>query len=94
MADQEKVIEMLGKVSCFFKSLLAVGWQCDADTYREYLESVNMAIALLKEQEPVKPKWASGIKGSDALCGSCWAWLFDHSWTYCPRCGRKVRWDD
>ena len=52
------------------------------------------AIALLKEQEPVKPKWASGIKGSEALCGSCMAWLSDHSWAYCPRCGRKVKWDE
>lgn len=48
-----------------------------------------------KEKEPIEPKWASGIKGgADALCGSCMAWLSDHSWGYCPRCGRKVKWDE
>jgi hypothetical protein len=51
MTDREKVIERLGKVSYYFKSLRAVGWQGDADIYREHQESVNMAIALLKEQE-------------------------------------------
>ena len=47
--------------------------------------AVHDMLTLLKEPEPVKPKWASGIKGSDALCGACWAWLFDHSWAYCPQ---------
>ena len=59
------------------------------------VDVIEDAVELLKEQEPVEPKWASGIKGSgDALCGSCWAWLFDHSWAYCPRCGKAVKWDD
>lgn len=51
MPDREKVIERLKRVSYYFKRLLAVGWQGDADIYREYRESVNMAIALLKEQD-------------------------------------------
>jgi len=51
MTDREKVVERLGRVSYYFKSLLAVGWQGDADTYREHRESVNMAIAMLKEQK-------------------------------------------
>ena len=51
MADLEKVIKRLEKVSYYFKSLLAVGWQGDADIYREHMESIKMAIALLKEQQ-------------------------------------------
>ena len=51
MVDREKVIERLGKVSYYFKSLREVGWQGDADVYREHQESVNMAIALLREQD-------------------------------------------
>ena len=51
MAEREKVIERLGRVSYYFKSLLAVGWQGDADIYREHMDSVNMALAMLKEQE-------------------------------------------
>ena len=94
MTDREKVIEMLGKVSCFFKSLLAVGWQCDADTYREYRESVNMAIALLKEQEPVRP--TNTLDGNGHMwrdCGKCGGILPKNA-QYCPTCGRKVKWDD
>lgn len=49
--DRESVIKRLEKVSYYFKSLLTVGWQGDADIYREHKESVNMAIALLKEQQ-------------------------------------------
>ena len=51
MADLEKVIKRLEKVSYYFKSLLAVGWQGDADIYREHKESIKMAIAMLKEQQ-------------------------------------------
>lgn len=95
MPDREKVIEMLGKVSYFFKSLLAVGWQCDADTYREYRESVNMAIALLREQKPVEPhvehdsdddSWYYG-------CGACHE-AIDYKDKFCRHCGRKVLWDE
>lgn len=56
ISDRENVIERLGKVSYYFKSLRVVGWQDDADIYREHQESVNMAIALLKEREIVRCK--------------------------------------
>ena len=89
MTNREKVIGSLNK------ALTKVGYgDMDNVTLSEVEETIESAIALLKEQEPVKPKWASGIKGGDALCGVCWAWLFDHSWAYCPRCGTKVKWDD
>ena len=49
--NREKVIERLQRVSHYFKSMLKVGYDGDADIYREHRESVKMAIALLKEQE-------------------------------------------
>lgn len=49
--DSEKVIERLQRVSHYFKSMLKVGYDGDAEIYREHRESVKMAIALLKEQE-------------------------------------------
>lgn len=55
MPDREKIIKRLGKVSYYFKSLLAVGWQGDVDIYREHMESVNMALELLKKQEDDQP---------------------------------------
>ena len=64
--DREEVIERLGKVSHYFKSLRAVGWQGDADIYREHQESVNMAIAFLREQDAaIDP------------CKSCQEWECD-----------------
>lgn len=52
MTVREKVIERLERVSYYFKSLLAVGWQGDSDIYREHMESVKMALTMLKMQEP------------------------------------------
>lgn len=51
MADREKVISRLEKVSRYFKSMLKVGFDGDKDIYAEHRESVKMAISLLKEQE-------------------------------------------
>ena len=50
------------------------------------------ALALLKTQEPVKPKWEKGY----AYCGKCGYklhWIVDLN-NYCPNCGRAVKWDD
>lgn len=51
MPDRKKVIERLQRVSNYFKSMLKVGYDGDAEIYREHRESVKMAIALLKELE-------------------------------------------
>lgn len=106
MADREKVIERLGRVSYYFKSLLAVGWQGDADIYREHMESVNMAIALLKKQE-AKPMteyddgWdcpRCGLKliGKTASGYPCDEFDLpnDEIVKYCPVCGQAVKWND
>lgn len=82
--DRQKVIEALEYL---------ISGEC-TDTQMDYVEDIFETITLLKKQEAVEPKWASGIKGgADALCGSCMAWLSDHSWSYCPRCGRPVKWE-
>lgn len=47
--------------------------------------------AILREQEAVKPLWALGLTRT-ASCGACKSWLSDHSWKYCPRCGKEVKW--
>ena len=51
MTDREEVIKRLRNVSRYFKGMLTVGWDGDADIYREHMESIKMAIALLKEQQ-------------------------------------------
>ena len=98
MADLEKVIKRLEKVSYYFKSLLAVGWQGDADIYREHMESVNMSITMLKEQEAVEPYQHDAVW----LCGNCekevvgWDDDIDgkeYRYPFCRQCGKPVKWE-
>lgn len=102
MIDREKVVERLGKVSYYFKSMLVVGWQGDADIYREHRESVNMAIALLKKQEALPIVYQTneytGLPMS--RCPSCGEYLVQfHSGVdgkesrFCYYCGQEVKWE-
>lgn len=61
---------------------------------------IDDALELLKEQEPVKPVEA----WNTYLCGNCnrnvyhegrqgCLVLYEERYTYCPNCGRKVKWD-
>ena len=64
-------------------------------------EAITDAIALLKEQEAVKPKLV-GV--NTWICGECEALLGWEDFTpsgvelieykFCPECGRMVKWDD
>ena len=51
----------------------------------------DMAEELLKEQEPVKPRYTSKSIYSWE-CGVCDE-PFDRIANYCPNCGRKVQWE-
>ena len=92
--DRKMVIKRLEKVSYYFKSLLAVGWQGDADIYREHRESVNMAIALLKEQEQTikSATWVQHLYRLGSKRFEC-NWCHGTSWKpsdYCPDCGSRM----
>ena len=104
MADREKVIERLKRVSYYFKSLLAVGWQGNADIYREHRESVNMAISLLKEQGVKTGHWTiseyeyldcsccgeSYYTGCDSMEEANMRLKKGFYFKYCPYCGAKM----
>ncbi len=62
MPDREKVIERLQRVSRYFKSMLKVGYDGDAEIYREHRESVKMAIELLKEQEDLGAELTNAVE--------------------------------
>lgn len=97
MPDREKVIERLQRVSCYFKSMLKVGYDGDAEIYREHRESIKMAIELLKEQESKTGHWIDTTKVIGfprvqcSVCGSGQGaiWM-DH----CPNCGAKMEGGD
>ncbi len=59
--------------------------------YSMLREALDMAIALLKEQEAIKPK-RSNIS-HDWVCGKCGVFVSQLD-NYCPRCGREVKWFD
>lgn len=49
------------------------------------------ALALLKEQEAVKP--VKQVEQTEwTVCGNCRNHLIS-KWIICPNCGRKVKWD-
>lgn len=63
---------------------------------------IDEIIALLKEQEPVKPLRKPELFDSLYFCGKCSAkvgfqirkddsWRFKHN--YCPNCGKEVKWE-
>ena len=71
-----------------------------SERYSMLREALNMAIALLKEQEPIEPITSDGDDlywqpgDEDYACGACGEELAGSWWVYCPYCGRKVKWDD
>lgn len=104
MPDQEKVLKGL---ECCIDPLKARCPECpyypcyDEDTTSEKL--LADALALLKEQEPVRPYL--DFDGRDVWrCGNCDQTLFHPTYTqcddddekvyaYCSCCGRRVNWN-
>lgn len=100
MPDREKVVK--GLKHC--KST----WMCNGCPYEDdSTDDCKMyedALALLREQEPVKPKkedaWPNMITvcgACGAVCGACGPQIptpGEWRYNYCPTCGRKVKWND
>lgn len=87
MVDREKVISDLEE---------QITWIRDNDFHKfpgwgHAVLAMRDALALLKAQEPVKPKWEKGY----AYCGKCGYklhWIVDLN-NFCPNCGQAVKWD-
>ena len=94
MPDREKVIKGLEEVDAYFHRMTEVCYRGDEATFCDLKEKVADAIALLKEQEPMKPTWSQG----KAYCGKCGQRLprkmADKEINYCCHCGQAVKWDD
>ena len=96
MADREKVIKGLEicKPSKYSRA-------CGICPYREEMncdyEVYNDALALLKEQEAVKPKKVKGFNPPiylhlSFICDNCKTDLITNQ-PYCSGCGRPVLWE-
>ena len=68
------------------------------DTQHDYVKEIVGAIALLKDQEPVKLKLEHGWPTTICICGACGAhWIptpGGWQYNYCPTCGREIKWHD
>ena len=90
MPDREKVIKGLeGMIDYFFDI-----FRNDTDSYKcakaqEYSDCAIDAIALLKEQEAVKPR----ISSVEQRCGNCNKVIEMDGWKVCPWCGKPIMWE-
>lgn len=93
MADREKVIEELERLSEWFFLQYQVVYDGDAPNYYDAYKTVDDALALLKEQEAETGHWIDSA-GDDkcSVCGATYSDLYpDYQYThYCPNCGAKM----
>ena len=99
--DREKVIWDIERCICHVpdacRDCSKYSGEVDFDPIPCMEALLSDALALLKEQEPVKPyrdeEWPNG----EYACGCCAQALFDKGKLmrprFCPWCGRKVKWD-
>lgn len=106
MIDREKVIKGLESLRgiCIAKSDMAIGEGRTA--WAGYASVVHLALDLLREQEPVKPKTSEWLEDSDPgqeygttwACAECGCSIHEHTvWNpyragfkYCPFCGYRM----
>ena len=88
MSGREKVIKELESLRdiCNAKSNMAIGKGKVA--WAGYANTADDALALLREQEPVKPIERSGFW----YCGNCRYVLMNHQ-KFCIDCGQEVKWE-
>lgn len=86
MADREKVIKGLQNL----RDAIAFDYIRETD---HAVETLDNAIAMLKEQDAVKPEWKNG----SPFCGNCGHRLEKKNRNTdgikCPECGRSVKWE-
>ena len=55
----------------------------------KYRHALRKAVAAMKEQAPVKPKYQSDTP----YCGNC-KFVLATLWNNCPYCGKEILWND
>ncbi len=106
LPDREKVIRGLESLRdiCNAKADMAIGEGRTA--WAGYASVVHLALALLREQEPVKPvkyftatimsDGPDGLRAECAVdsyrCGNCHKAIMVKP-SFCPNCGRAVKWE-
>ena len=100
MPDREKVINGLQAHAdgCGYRSHHCDAMECPyryGDESCDIEEMCRDALALMKEQEPIKPVKTYSIPMYVQMnyeCGDCRAPMFNEQ-PYCMKCGKKVKWE-
>ena len=94
MTDREKVIKGLECcVRYTFEACEECKYHNECKKGDYYLPLLRDALALLKAQEPVKPKFIDGKRNHFILCRNCNTDLI-RGMKFCSYCGKAVKWDD
>ena len=83
--------ERVADVICRLREKAEVEGPCSLATL--LLEAADLldALELLKEQEPVKPRYEDYFGNRIARCGYCNGYIVRYK--YCPGCGKAVKWE-
>ena len=82
MTDRETVINVLN-------TAIDTAFAANYELAKVPINIAIHAVDMLKAQEPVTPIYKSDMQ----FCGAC-RYAIPNTINYCPRCGRKVNWDD
>lgn len=89
MIDRGEVIKSLHDIDAFIAGRLGF------EQAKNFLRTIDETIALLKEQEAVKPKSKSRHGEYPQIvhrCGNCNEILYRY-YKHCTMCGRPVKWE-
>lgn len=92
----DSIISQLAEMRLYFTActINAAPGSAAHKRFTGYFAALDKAIAELKGNEPVKPSRTLSPEGNWwEDCGACDTVLLKW-YTYCPKCGRKVKWDD
>lgn len=99
MVDREKIIKAL--TECIFlhehpdddAGCFGCPYRPDEKgTCPTMIPFLKDVLELLKEQEPVNPRFIDGKRNHFVKCGNCNFNLM-HGMKFCPHCGRAVKWN-
>lgn len=96
MTKREKVIDSLERCTCHVPDACRDCAYDDKPAPDCWLTLERDTLELLKEREPVKPIICFS-DGTYAVCGNCRKQLVrwkSYQYSFCPRCGTAVRWDE
>lgn len=105
MIDREKTIKGLEHLSEWLFQQYRVVYDGDVPNYYDAYKTVDGVIAMLKEQEPVKPcvavdtwicpKCGHALESQNLIDDKENPQVLVHElYSFCPNCGQAVKWDE